>query len=505
MGDIFNVSTGGAASLKWVSETYPIGSFSLVCGCYNAHMNVRKADLRESIQVQDETQRRGQAFLRALPIMLIPLFVGVFMALILVAVVGDIPVDDPEPKRNPLVPLIVLAILFIALIALVRFGRPNLSSVIFIGVWTLVTTIFGLQSGVNGYWAALLIVPICAAGLLLDGVASISLAALATLLMISLGILEWVGVLPGSPPIPPFLVNVAPILTVGFWVGIFWTIAALTYLLSNSLQRALKSSRAQAEQLRELSASLEARVQKQTSELLEQSRETAIIEERARVARDIHDTLAQGLTGIVVQLGAAQRAMQVSPEQAAPHMQLAQDMARQALAEARRSIWNLRSPNLERGELGDALSGLAQRASNDTIQVKFETRGDEWDLNTEVESALLRVAQEALVNTGKHANATQVTVLLEYLLDAVRLTIHDNGKGLDDHALNDANAVKHATSGFGLMGMRERIAQWGGHLELSNQDGAHVEATIPRPRAERTAAAHIEPSEQVSKTFAQMH
>lgn len=460
-------------------------------------MNVRTADSRDTIQVQDETQRRGQAFLHALPIMLIPLFVAILMALILGTVVGVIPVDSPEPKRNPLLPLLVLAIFFIALIALVRFGRPNLSSVIFIGVWTLLTTIFGLQNGVTGYWAALLIVPICAAGLLLDGVASISLAVLATLLMISLGILEWQGLLLPRPPIPAFLTNVEPILTVGFWTGMFWTVAALTYLLSSSLQRTLQASRAQAEQLRELSASLEARVQKQTSELLQQSRDTAVMQERARVARDIHDTLAQGLTGIVVQLGAAQRAMQVSPTQAAPHMQLAQDMAREALAEARRSIWNLRSPNLERGELRDALAGLAQRATTEDTRVTFETRGAEWDLRAEVDSALLRVAQEALVNAGKHANATQVSVLLEYLPDAVRLIVHDNGIGLDENALNDAAITKFATSGFGLMGMRERIAQWGGQLELRNEAGAQVEATIPRGRAERTAPVPIEPFPQL--------
>lgn len=444
------------------------------------------SDLRDAMMVQDETQRRGQAFLRVLPIMLIPFFVAVAMGVILRVMLPNAPDPNPgEPRGNPLVPILVTVIFFSALIALVRFGRPNLSSVIFIGVWTLFTTLFGLASGINGIWAALLIVPICAAGLLLDGVASITLAALATLLMIAMALLGSWGVIDSHFSMPAVLEPYVPILTATFWVAIFWTVAALTYLLSSNLQKALNKSRAQAAHLQEFSAQLEARVQEQTAKLVAQSRETTIIEERARVARDIHDTLAQGLTGIVVQLGAAQRALDVAPNDAHQHMQLAQDMAREALAEARRSIWNLREGNLERGELRDALAGLAQRASNETMRVIFETRGAKWELRAEVESALLRVAQEALVNVSKHANATQVDVTLEYRNDAIGLRIHDNGIGLDDEALNDANARKGPTSGFGLLGMRERIAQWGGELKLTNADGALVEATIPRARAER--------------------
>jgi signal transduction histidine kinase len=439
-----------------------------------------------TIQIPTETERRGQAFLRALPIMLIPLMVGIVMMVILRVVTPNItPPPETERGAGPFLPLLVLAVFFIALIALVRFGRPNLSSVIFIGVWTLFTTLFGLANGVSGIWAALLIVPICAAGLLLDGAASISLAALATLLMIALGILEAQGHVLADAQIPSFLQPYLPFLTAGFWVGIFWTIAALTYLLANNLQRALKASRAQAKQLREFSAQLEERVQQQTAKLVEQSRDAAVLEERARVARDIHDTLAQGLTGIVVQLGAAQRAMQVESSDAEMHMKLAQDMARESLAEARRSIWNLRANNLERGELRDALAGLALRAANDKTRIAFETRGDVWRLNADVESALLRVTQEALVNVGKHASATQVDVTLDYLPDAVRLVIHDNGVGWSDDTLQETRLRQNSGGGFGLMGIYERIAQWGGELKLTNEDGAKLEATIPRARAER--------------------
>ena len=439
-----------------------------------------------SAPIPDETQRRGQAFVRTLPILLIPFGVAVLMGIIFRVLYGAPSfATRNEPSVTPLVPIFILGIFCIAMLALVRLGRPNISSVLLIGLWTLLTTLLGLMNPANNIWPALLLVPICAAGLLLDGIASITLAALATVLLIGVGASNGLQEATLLPPTASTTASAFPFFSVTFWTGVFWMIAALTYLLASSMQRALKATRTQAEQLRELAASLDARVQKQTSELLQQSRETAVMEERSRVARDIHDTLAQGLTGIVVQLGAAQRAMEVAPTDAPEHMQLAQEMAREALAEARRSIWNLRAPNLERGELRDALAGLAQRASNETMRVHFETRGAVWELHADVESALLRVTQEALVNVGKHANATHADVMLEYRNDAIGLQIRDNGIGLDDEALNDANAVKGPTSGFGLLGMRERIEQWGGELKLTNKDGALVEATIPRERAER--------------------
>lgn len=455
-------------------------------GAMDRFTNSDNAERDTHAAENEETRRRGEMFLRALPIFLIPIFAILVVAVIVGAMAGGIPPPDAAPNRNPLIPLVVGAVFLIALVVLVRLGKPNMSGVLLIGVWTLLTTLFGLMNGVSSIWGALLIVPICAAGLLLDGFASITLAALATLLMIGLGFLEWHGVVLRPSQVPAFATPYMPIIAAGFWSGIFWTIAALTYLLASNMQNALKSSRAQSAQLRELSTSLEARVQKQTSELLEQSREAAVSEERSRVARDIHDTLAQGLTGIVVQLGAAQRAMEIAPDDAQAHMLLAQNMAREALAEARRSIWNLRAPYLERGELRDALAGVAQRASRETMRVSFETRGAVWALHADVESALLRVAQEALVNVNKHANATQATLILEYARDAVLLVIHDNGIGLSDDALNDDTNIKGPESGFGLLGMRERIQQWGGTLMITNDEGAKVVASIPRARAERT-------------------
>src|SRR5262249_36809739 len=152
----------------------------------------------------------------------------------------------------------------------------------------------------------------------------------------------------------------------------------------------------------------------QTARLLEQEREAATLAERARLAREIHDTLAQGLTGIVVQLGAAQRALAADALAADQHIDLAQHMAREALSEARRSVWNLRAPALERGDLGDALRGLISRPLRPETVAHFEQRGEPRPLPPGVESALLRVCQESLVNVAKHAGATHVDVLLEY-------------------------------------------------------------------------------------------
>jgi signal transduction histidine kinase len=181
-----------------------------------------------------------------------------------------------------------------------------------------------------------------------------------------------------------------------------------------------------------------------------------------------------------VQLGAAQRARAAAPEAAVEHIDLAQQMAREALAEARRSVWNLRAPALERGDLADARRGLATRPLRPDIDVDFEQRGAPWPLPPGVESALLRVGQEALVNVTKHANATRADMVLEYAPDRVRLIVHDNGVGFDEPAPSQDTAMLGPWGGFGLLGMRERITALGGTLELSSNGGAQVVATVPR-------------------------
>ena len=146
-----------------------------------------------------------------------------------------------------------------------------------------------------------------------------------------------------------------------------------------------------------------------------------MLEERTRLARDIHDTLAQGLTGIVVQLGAAQRALTVAPDESREHLALAQRMARESLAEARRSVWNLRAPALDRGDLADALRSVAVRPLGSDVAVTFKLTGEPWPLTTAIESTLLRVAQEALANVARHSQATEARLGLVYMADSVEL------------------------------------------------------------------------------------
>jgi signal transduction histidine kinase len=441
--------------------------------------------------VPDETARRGALVLRTLPILLIPLLVTAITFALLRFSLGaqfEPRAEREGPPGGPLIPIVVLVVFFSALIILVRLGRPTISALIVIAVWTLVTTAGAIQSGVDSYFPALLIIPICVAGLLIDGVASVSLAALGALLVISLAWLERHGLTRAREVPPPFIVENQAYLAAGFWIAIFATVAALTWLLAGSLQRALQQSRAQAQALQELSSQLEARVEEQTERLLDQEREAATLEERARLAREIHDTLAQGLTGIVVQLGAAQRALAAKAEAADQHIDLAQQMARESLAEARRSVWNLRAPALERGDLSDALRGLASRPITSQTSASFEQHGEPWPLPPGVESALLRVGQEALVNVGKHAGATHAQVTLEYTPDVVRLSIGDDGVGFADLLSAPDGAAPGPWGGFGLLGMRERLAALGGSLELFNSGGAHVVAVVPRESSQKPVA-----------------
>lgn len=434
-----------------------------------------------SVPIQ-EARRRGALVLRTLPILLISLGASVITIMLLL-------VTDPPPQLidapifSPLVPIAIIVIFCSALIMLVRSGRPTVSALVLIGVWTLFTTVGTFDSGITTYTPALLILPICAAGLLIDRVASMSLAALAVLLVSSSAWLESQGITLGRDDAPgfvqAFMTQNQISIALGFWIGLFVAVAALTSLLAGSLQRALHQSYAQADELRRWSGELEARVAAQTAKLLDQERTAATLEERTRLAREIHDTLAQGLAGITVQLGAAQRARASAPAAADEHLALAQQMARESLVEARRSVWNLRAPALERGDIGDALRGLVERPDASGMERVFTQQGAPWPLPPDAESALLRVAQAALANVAKHATAQQVAVVLEYTPDAAQLSIHDNGAGFDTTLLEHPVAPG-PWSGFGLLGMRERLSEFGGTLELVNNAGACVIACVPK-------------------------
>ena len=218
-------------------------------------------------------------------------------------------------------------------------------------------------------------------------------------------------------------------------------------------------------------------------QLLTQAREAGILDERQRMAREIHDTLAQGLTGIVTQLQAAEQAAH-DPASWRRHFAAATRLARESLSEARRSVDALRPESLETARLSDALADLAQRWSAlHGTPVQVSTTGTTRPMRPEAEVALLRAAQEALANVAKHAEASRVGLTLSYLDNEVALDIRDDGKGFRPDA-ND----HHTTGGFGLVAMRQRMESLSGTLQIESEPGfgTAVSARVPAS-AEATA------------------
>jgi PAS domain S-box-containing protein len=199
----------------------------------------------------------------------------------------------------------------------------------------------------------------------------------------------------------------------------------------------------------------------------QQAEDTLILEERNRIAREIHDTLAQVLTGVFVHMETAK--VVVPPDsKARTHINHAQELARDGLAEARRSVWALRPQVLEQGgNLGKALEDLVNGLTAGTpVQALCTLEEIRYPLPLEVENNLLRIAQESLNNTLKHAHASTIHVELTFANDAISLRIWDNGRGF--------NPELHK-KGFGLVGMHERIRGLGGQLKIKSQPGQGTE------------------------------
>jgi signal transduction histidine kinase len=233
----------------------------------------------------------------------------------------------------------------------------------------------------------------------------------------------------------------------------------------------------QSQRRREIIADLE-RARAENAALLVKAREAAVLEERQRLAREIHDTLAQGLTGVVTQLEAAEAALQDRPEAAREHLDTARRLARQSLGEARRSVHALRPGPLEEGRLVDAIAAVARDWSRTSgVPAAVTSVGEARPLPSETEVTLLRVAQEALANAGRHAGASAVALTLAFGDGQVSLDVTDDGVGFDPAAPRSGNG----SSGFGLTAMRERVAALRGNLDVESGpgQGTTVVATIP--------------------------
>src|SRR5437667_642556 len=212
----------------------------------------------------------------------------------------------------------------------------------------------------------------------------------------------------------------------------------------------------------------------QLNESAEQSRQSAVLEERNRMARDIHDTLAQGFTGVIVQLEAAEDAIACCRRKAAnQHLQRAGELARRSLNEARRSVHALRPQALEGGNFWDALKGLIKNTTAGTaLHTTFSLRGKLRHLPLAWQENLLHIGQEALTNALKYAHPHNFETRLIFNTKELRLELRDDGDGFK---------VKERHDGFGLAGMRERVEQMGGKLNISSARGKGTEIVVILP------------------------
>ncbi|WP_406839480.1 sensor histidine kinase [Streptomyces sp. AHU1] len=234
------------------------------------------------------------------------------------------------------------------------------------------------------------------------------------------------------------------------------------------------------------------------AELAEAERAAGTLAERERLAREIHDTLAQGLSSIQLLMRAAQRLLPADSP-AAPHVEQARATAQDNLAEARRFVRALTPPDLERGSLAVALERLCRSAAVDTPTVRFSVSGMPAGLPTPYEVALLRIAQSALGNTLRHAHADRVEITLSFMDTSVTLDVVDDGTGFvpgdvrPDRGTAEGGIAVTDTAGegvtdggvtdggFGLPAMRSRARSLGGTftVESAPGQGTAVAVTLP--------------------------
>jgi len=212
----------------------------------------------------------------------------------------------------------------------------------------------------------------------------------------------------------------------------------------------------------------------QMTDLAEQGRRAAILGERNRMARDIHDTLAQGFTGVIVQLEAVADAISSGDhKEAENYLRRASDLARQSLNEARRSVHALRPEALRRANFWDALKDIIKNTTaGSPICTKTRLRGKLPELPHEWQENLMHIGQEALTNTLKYAHADNFETQLICNAKELRLEFQDDGDGF---------TAKEAHDGFGLAGMRERVEEMGGRLKVMSARGKGTKVAVVLP------------------------
>jgi signal transduction histidine kinase len=217
------------------------------------------------------------------------------------------------------------------------------------------------------------------------------------------------------------------------------------------------------------------------AELAESARQTGALAERERLARELHDTVAQGFTSVVTQLESAEQALEEPADEKAvvharEHVAKARRSARDSLAEIRQSVRALRPDLLSSATLGEALDRTVRQWSSDTgVPAELRTTGEPMSLTPDVELTLLRAVQEALANVARHASASRVVVSLSYLGDTVTLDVDDDGNGFA------GKPRPSAEGGYGLIGMRERVAAVGGELTIESAAGQGTTVGVSVP------------------------
>ena len=213
----------------------------------------------------------------------------------------------------------------------------------------------------------------------------------------------------------------------------------------------------------------------QLTRLAEHRRKAAVLEERNRIAREIHDTLAQSFTGILLQLRVAQRIADQDPEESKLLIEHVTDLAHDGLLAARRSVWDLQPESLEYIDIFSALKRYVARLDPDSgAKLEVHVLGTPRDVPPSIGMDFVRIAQEAIANALRHARATTIIVDVVFKDDRITLCVQDDGKGFD--------LERHAESaGFGIIGMNQRAERLGGRLTVTTSPGNGTEVAIAAP------------------------
>lgn len=262
------------------------------------------------------------------------------------------------------------------------------------------------------------------------------------------------------------------------WLGFFLLSSAAAIILALFIYGIISQSAQRRELIEQLQATRE--------ELAAAERREGILQERERLAREIHDTLAQGFISIITHLEASEQNLSENVEQSRRHLTQAKEMARKGVNQARRVVQDLRPEVLEKAPLPQAIEWVVQGwAEQSGIEAYTTITGTHSQLHPEAETTLIRAVQEALANVQKHAQASSAQVTLSYMGDVLMLDVQDDGIGLD-------NAPPPSSGGgYGLTAMRQRVTQVGGSLTVESEPGEGTTVVVQLPIQQMTQrAAH---------------